>query len=102
MMRSERRRGTLGSMTVARTITLGPWEFSLTERSGEWFISVPDCGGMVDSFPRVPEQHAWAERTFAGQPGLVQIWPTVWRVEAGALPALERLLREHGARWPEP
>jgi hypothetical protein len=89
-------------MTVERTVTLDHWQFQLSERSGEWFISVPDCGGMVDSFPRVPEQLAWAERVFARLPELVQVWPTTWRVPTTALPALERLLREHGARWPDP
>lgn len=89
-------------MIVGGTITLGSWEFALSERAGEWFLSVPDCGQMADSHPRVPEQHAWAERVLAGQAGLVQIWPTVWRVEAGALPALQRLFGEHGALWPDP
>ena len=58
-------------MLREHTITLGAWEFVLSERSGQWFLAVPDCGGVVDSFPRVPEQHA-----------------------------VERLFREHGARWP--
>jgi hypothetical protein len=83
------------------TVTLGPWEFVLGERDDGWFFSVPDCGGFADSFPRVPEQLAWTEKTLAALPELVQIWPTSWRVPASALPALERLLREHGARWPQ-
>jgi hypothetical protein len=83
---------------MTRTFTRGAWQFELTERSGEWFLSVPDCGGMADSFPRVPEQHAWAEKTFAALPELVQVWPTVWRVAADRVPAVERFLHEHGLR----
>ena len=89
-------------MTREHTITLGPWEFVLGERAGEWTLAVPDCGGVVDSFPRVPEQLAWAEKNFAALPGLVQIWPTVWRVPVNALQAVERLFRGRGARWPLP
>jgi hypothetical protein len=85
-------------MTIVRTITLGAWEFSLTEHAGQTFISVPDCGGMADSFPRVPEQLAWAEQAFASLPGLEQVWPTSWRVPTDVLPALERLLRDRGAQ----
>ena len=85
-------------MALDRTIVLGAWEFWLVERPDALYLSVPDCGGMADSCPRVPEQLAWAERTFAALPALEQVWPTTWKVPLAALSALERLLREHGAR----
>ena len=67
-------------MSLDRTIVLGAWEFWLVERPDALYLSVPDCGGMADSHPRVPEQLAWTETTLA------------------ALPALERLLHDHGVR----
>ena len=39
-------------MARIRTITLGPWEFWLEEQPWGGYVSVPDCGGMVDMLPR--------------------------------------------------
>lgn len=82
-----------------RTITLGPWTFYLEERPTGMTLSVPDCGGMADSVPRVPEQLEWAERELAAVPGLVRFWSTAWNVPPAALASLVALFVRHGARW---
>lgn len=84
---------------VNRTVTLGAWSFYLDEGPSGLTLSIPDCGGMADSLPRVPEQLAWAERELAAVPGLVQVWPTAWEVPRGALVSLTALFERHGARW---
>ncbi|HEY8377065.1 MAG TPA: hypothetical protein VIK91_11275 [Nannocystis sp.] len=86
-------------MALGAVMTLGSWEFYVREYNGQTFLSVPDCGGMADSVPRVPEQLAWAEEVFAVLPGLEHVWPTAWRVPPDLAPALERLLRDRGVRW---
>ena len=84
-------------MSLDRTIILGDWEFRFTERPDGLYFSVPDCGGMADSHPRVPEQLAWTEATLTALPALERVWPTTWKVPADALAALEQLLQSHGA-----
>jgi len=86
-------------MALTRTITLGTWEFWLEEQPWGAYISVPDCGGMVDMLPRVPEQLAWAEDVFATLPALERVWATTWKMPAAALPDLEALFHRHGAQW---
>lgn len=83
------------------TVRLGDWEFLISEEPGTSAVSVPDCGGMADSLPRVPEQLAWAERVFAELPALKQVWPTTWEFRSEALPELRALFESHGARWDE-
>lgn len=81
-------------------ITLGEWEFWVTESDGRVFLAVPDCGGMADMIPKVPAQLAWAEQHLAGLP-LVQVWATTWEVPPGALPSVQTFFEGHGARWSE-
>ena len=86
-------------MALDRTVTLGEWEFRIEERPWGLFVSVPDCGGMADSVPRVPEQLDWAEEVFAAVPALKRTWPTTWQLPPEALPDLEAVFRRHGGRW---
>jgi len=79
-----------------------PTETDHIEEAGEWFLAVPDRGGVFDSFAQVPDQLVWPEKTFAALPELVQIWSTKWRVPVSALPAVEKLFRDLGASWPLP
>lgn len=87
------------SVALHRIVQLGPWEFEIVERPWGLFVGVPDCGGMADSLPRVPEQLAWAETAFAELPALERVWPTSWQLPPEALPDLEALFRRNGGRW---
>lgn len=84
-------------VALVRTVRLGDWEFEITQQPWGLYVSVPDCGGMADSVPRVPEQLAWAEAAFAELPALKQVWATTWEVPADALPELLALFQRHGA-----
>jgi hypothetical protein len=86
-------------MRLIATATLGEWEFEITEQPWGLYVSVPDCGGMADSIPRVPEQLAWAEKAFVELPALKQVWSTTWEVPPEALPDLRALFQRAGARW---
>lgn len=80
-------------------VHLGEWEFIIdTASSGVTYVSVPDCGGMADSVPRIPEQLEWAEATFAELAVLKQVWATSWEIAPGGMSQLEDLLRRHGAQ----
>ena len=82
-----------------RTIILGAWEFWLEENPRGVFLSVPDCGGMVDMLPRVPEQLEWAEEAFAQLRALERIWATTWKLPPEAVPHVEALFRRYGGQW---
>lgn len=86
-------------MGLVTTVMVGEWEFDITEQAGAMYVSVPDCGGMADSLPRVPEQLAWAEKAFRELPQLKQVWPTTWEIPPGALPELRALFQRNGAHW---
>jgi hypothetical protein len=86
-------------MGLVGTVALGDWEFHITEQPWALYISAPDCGGMADSLPRVPDQLAWAEQAFAEVPALKQVWQTTWEVTPGALPAPRALFERNGGQW---
>lgn len=75
-----------------RTLTRGDWTFHVRERPGGFVLEVPDCGGMADMVPRVPEQLEWTVLALAGLAGVRQVWATAWNVDADALPAVEARL----------
>ena len=87
-------------MGLIGRVTLGDWEFEITDQPWGTYVGVPDCGGMAESVPRVPEQLEWAEKAFAELPGLKQVWPTTWEVAPEALPALRAFFERSGAHWP--
>jgi hypothetical protein len=86
---------------LVRTVKLGDWEFWIEE--GPWgvYVSVPDRGGQMDGVPRVAEQLAWAEESFAHVPLLEQIWSTSWKGPSEALPAVRALIEASGGTWEE-
>jgi hypothetical protein len=84
---------------LVRVVVVGDWEFHITEQSDGLYVSVPDCGGMADSVPRVPEQLVWAESAFATLPGLRRVWPTTWAVPPDALADLGALFERSGGHW---
>jgi hypothetical protein len=88
-------------MTLVRTVKLGDWEFWVEVGPQGMYVSVPDCGGMMDSLPRVPEQLAWAESAFAELPALRQVWSTTWQLPAEAAPDLRTLIETSGGSWEE-
>jgi len=75
-----------------RTISVGDWDFHLSESNGSWNVSVPDCGGMADMVPKDAAQLAWAAEQFAQFPWLNASWPTVWDLPADRVAELESFL----------
>jgi hypothetical protein len=86
-------------MVPVQVVTLGAWEFHITEQPWGLYVSVPDCGGVADSLPRYPEQLAWAESAFAALPALKRVWPTTWEVPPAALADLQALFERSGGHW---
>lgn len=88
-------------MTLVRNVRLGDWEFFVDDRPWGLYVSVPDCGGMADSLPRVPEQLVWAEAAFAELPALKQVWTTTWQLPPEALSDVRALIERSGGTWQE-